>query len=131
MMEGCGKDGCNDIGCFDGLEVRFSPAIPVEAEITIRLSGDVERSCTQPVVTTLGPCSDAGVALDWQTAGELAAVKFQGAQPREVTLEILDQDSHVLRSTSKTVSYEMIQPNGPECAPTCRQGKLVIDWTQP
>lgn len=118
--------GCTDIGCLDGVTAVFSPPLAIPDEVTIVLTGDVELSCTQSSTTNLGPCADQGVSFSRNVYGELTTLTLYRLHPNSLTVEILAGNDRLLESTTTTIRYETVQPNGPDCEPTCRQADIEI-----
>ena len=53
--------------------------------------------------------------------------RFDGAEPRNgelFSVEVFAADGSSVAARSGAVQYERVQPNGPDCDPTCMQGEL-------
>jgi len=100
---------CTEIGCSDGLAVVVHGLLGAQYDVDASATGGETRtgSC---VIDASGSCS----------------VFFYGFLPNEVTVTI----SGGGRQTSVTLqpAYEDVQPNGPDCPPTCRQATVAIDF---
>lgn len=105
LLGGCdsilGIGDCTQIGCSDGIAVRFSGAVPDSVEVALRAMGEEERvrSCS----ATTAPCT--------------SGMRFEDTTPEQVTLEVRWDG----RSRVEVVQpeYSAVRPNGPSCEPTC------------
>jgi hypothetical protein len=109
---------CTLIGCNDQLSVKLVPALslPYGALITSG-SQTTKFTCTpQGVRDEEGPlvildCWGEGFSIE-PPAGEIKFSAFgDGAT----------------RSTTVTPAYDEVRPNGPDCAPVCRQGSVTLE----
>ena len=98
---------CTLIGCFDGLRVEIHG--PADAEYEVVASGAEGESQT-------GGCVASSDGTCW--------VWFHGFHPSEVTLSVTGADQAV--SVTLQPAYEVSQPNGPDCGPTCRLATVEI-----
>ncbi len=121
---------CTLVGCDDGVLVDF-PGWPLDDgtyDLTVTGASGEVYACTV-VVTESGTrldsqrCSDPGaivsVTLDRNGIGTLGV--RTPVLGDEVAVEVSFDDAVVL-SDSGPVDYEMVQPNGPDCEPTCTIG---------
>ncbi len=99
---------CTEIGCSDGLAVVVHGSSGVQY--------DVEASATGGETRT-GSC-----AID---ASGSCLVFFYGFLPDEVTVAVTGGGRQM--SVTLQPAYEDVQPNGPDCPPTCRQATVTID----
>lgn len=123
----CGDDGggrfCTEIGCTDGLTLRllapetgFADGSYVAA-VTL---GDDTSTCTWEVSGAVsGECETTVF-----TSTEIALTFM--STPAEVSLE-LTRDGSTVVTQALTPDYDTVQPNGPDCEPTCRQAVIPIE----
>jgi hypothetical protein len=100
---------CTRIGCEDGWSVQIDEGIALPESYTLRIivDGAVVASAT---------CSPA------QPCGR--QVFLAGVTAEEAQLEILG-GADPLRWTVRP-EYTIVQPNGPNCPPTCTQARVVV-----
>lgn len=99
---------CTMMGCEDGLGVVVE-GTPVGAyRIEARAAGGETqvRECASPQACGL--------------------VFFAGFLPEEVTVEVIAGGERSSRTARPLV--ESVQPNGPDCPPTCRQARVTVPW---
>jgi hypothetical protein len=100
---------CTMIGCEDGLTVVVEGTPRGAYRVEARAEGEPPRvrECTSP-----------------EACGQ---VFFAGFLPGEVTVEVTAVGG---ARSSRTVRprVETVQPNGPDCPPTCRQGRVTVPW---
>ena len=100
---------CTMIGCEDGLTVAVEGTPDSAYRLEIRAPGEEIRvqECPSPA--------------------ECGQVFLVGFLPEEVTVELVTESGE--RST-RTVrpEIETVQPNGPDCPPTCRQARVTVPW---
>lgn len=133
---------CTLIGCESAITVSLPEpqsgpfAITLESEA---FSGSVE--CAPPEQEPTGdawvarnPTGDLGEAPSAAATVRCApgAVTFvflgeEPAMPEELTVS-LDGDAP-LTQTFSDIDYDVSQPNGPDCPPTCRTTTLELDGT--
>ena len=100
---------CTLIGCANGWSVQIDgrASLPDTYTIRVLVDGAVVASAT---------CSPT------QQCGD--QVFLAGVTAEEAQLEILGSDTP-LRWTVRP-EYNVVQPNGPDCEPTCRQARVVV-----
>jgi hypothetical protein len=127
---------CTEIGCIDGLEVFFTGADPgpgvytvdidlhgelIHCQATIPLETDASDGCDDGRVYLMlsGSALDTdqqsvdGFFLDSTDTGAVAVtVSHEGAQVGYAAFE---------------PDYQTLQPNGPECEPTCSYATREIE----
>jgi hypothetical protein len=107
------QQACTRIGCEDGwtVELAGAAALPPTYTIRVLVDGAVVASAH---CTPAQPCGEimfrAGV-----TAAEAELEIIGGAVPLRWTV---------------TPEYNMVQPNGPGCPPTCRQARVQVRLTE-
>lgn len=124
-VTGCNTD-CTEIGCYDGFSFEFNVPLEVQGSLSVAMTGDVKRQCSQLSSSDVGACYDAGITFERTASGRISAVRVQGVHPEQVQLEVSYGGSLQLEA-SGSPTYERMQPNGPGCPPTCLSGKLVVD----
>ena len=121
---------CTEIGCQDGLLIRVTPTSgwPAGQYVITTQVDDATIVCTGTL--PLPACGTPGLTCD----GEGVQVTESGCalgpeehafgdvmlatQPESVSLTI-ERDGTQVADGSWTPDYETVQPNGPECEPTC------------
>lgn len=133
-------DGCTEIGCQDGLIVRVTPmeAWPHgEYRFDIEVDGEA-ISCTGslplPECGTSGHTCDgtglvlteSGCALD-PSQHAFGDIMFSST-PSSVSIDV-ELDEQAVGSGSWTPEYQTVQPNGPDCEPTCTNAAVDLPLT--
>lgn len=131
-VDAAGGHACTAIGCQDGLTVEVAPEAPwppgdyrfvVDADgATTTCTGSLPLpECQSRAIT----CDDEGVVMISESGCALPPsqhgfgdLHFDG-MPASLTVEVFHQQRSVGRA-SFTPTYQTVQPNGPECEPTCR-----------
>ena len=97
---------CTLIGCFDGFTVTINGAPPTTLVSVVANPPSKTLTC---VAATSGSC----------------AVYFEDGTPSSVTLQVS------WNSQTKTVTvqptYQIDQPNGPDCEPTCHWAMITLN----
>jgi hypothetical protein len=102
---------CTLIGCSDGLAVAIRGLVGREYDVEV----------TDPDGETLsGTC-----VIHPEVA---CRIQFEGFAPERVIVRVAGGTQEV--SVTLEPAYEIFQPNGPDCEPTCRQSTIVIDLRQ-
>ncbi len=129
-----GQKICTQMGCIDGYTLEVSPAAWPKGKYVLSLEADGKRStceATLPLpacdkgraVTCKGDVEvlvgESGCALPPEQQG-LGPLTFKGA-PAKVSVAITRGGKEVGKGTF-TPTYKTVQPNGPDCAPTCKHG---------
>ena len=109
---------CTLIGCRDSLELTFSHEPPGQYNVLLTTSTGETRnvSCNNSEISSV----DATVAMC--RSGVVTVYDFT---PADVTIVVSWQGGRY--STNGAPTYTSFQPNGPDCPPTCRSGKLTIE----
>ncbi len=131
---------CTEMGCVAGLTVDLRSASGAWAAGTYRfgiMADGVSLTCsaTLPFASAQGdgtpPCSSGDVRLGLSGSALPAAqhaitdLVFT-TSPRSVAVSIT-RDAKPFASATLSPTYATSQPNGPECGPTCRSGREVVD----
>jgi hypothetical protein len=110
FVVGCGVTTvCTLIGCDSGLTVR----------VTNAPDGPLS-------VVAVVPPSQAQFTATCPLATGCNSVFFSDFTPERVDLTITTTDG--TRQVEVTPTYTTSQPNGPHCAPTCRNATVNIAW---
>ena len=130
---------CTEMGCTDGLEVSFSPALRtagtyeihlvlpddfVECRVELPLNDDLGQGCDAEGVAV----STSGSALD-ESEHEITGFWLE-EQPEDLDV-IVRRDGESIATGDLQPNYVMLQPNGPSCEPTCRFAVDEVDIDAP
>lgn len=134
---------CTDIGCHDGLVLRFRPdagwapgAYRVRLEIdgsAISCEGQLPlRSCDTGNTFSCSHSSvrigESGCALPVEQHG-LAQVFIDSTTVKSLAFSI-ERDGVEIAHTTLQPSYQRSQPNGPDCPPVCANALIVVPLTR-
>lgn len=123
---------CTDVGCIDGVDAGFSLTEPgsytivaeelpegVTTTCTASLPFDGTEGCTGP-----GSIGLSGTALppDQQSIEGMA---FPSTAMEQLHLTITRDSASILDETYD-VAYATLQPNGPDCPPTCSYASVEV-----
>jgi hypothetical protein len=103
---------CTRIGCDDGWTVELVGAAALPATYTIRVLVD-DAVVASVQCTPTQPCGER--------------VFVAGVTAAEAELEIVGGE--VPLRWTVTPEYNTLQPNGPNCPPTCRQARVQVRLT--
>jgi len=137
LCVGCRDRVCTLIGCSDHVRVVLQPAVGTTYDVDLVVDG-VEGSFTCTALGTGGwrPTDVSRAALSGGCTGD--GFEILGT-PESVEAVVSAQDGSWLGSLTDTPNYETIQPNGPDCPPTCRVAELMVsgelrsictEWTE-
>jgi hypothetical protein len=128
---GCGEEPvvCTEIGCTDG----FTLELVADSEeftagvynVDVELDGEAEECAfeVRMVCEGGGPCV---VNEDCNATYGVSEISIlYGGTPGEVTYSIT-RDGLQIASDSIEPEYQTVQPNGPECPPTCMQATELV-----
>jgi len=128
---------CTQIGCRDQLQLQ-APNVKL-APGTYLLSLDVDgqsASCPLEIsakreMTTHGCVGKAEVKLafpgDVPVRGAEGGFSLVfGSAPATVKVKLVSSAQKVLSEQTFTPTYKTVQPNGPDCSPTCKQGEETL-----
>jgi hypothetical protein len=113
---------CTQAGCLDGVQFSFSTP-PDASDVSLILQFDGRELRCDAKKNGSDGCRDAGVWVQWN-AGKLDGF-YLFSHPEQVTLSV-SVAGVVLVSKTVTPTYEVMQPNGPDCPPTCRSGLIYL-----
>ena len=128
---------CTEIGCSDGYTLILQPAdtrFP-EGRYDVHLTpeGEAKKSCffvvsNEPDKCASGHCVSAEDCNAIYTVGYKFPDKVRISYPvmeLTLTVEVERDDITIAKATFEPI-YPTVQPNGPDCSPTCLQGKNVL-----
>ncbi len=109
---------CTLIGCRDALELTFSIEPPGQYTVALTNSNGENHSIT---------CNHGEISssVDSPAICSAGTVIFYAFTPADVTIEVSWQGGAYTISGHPT--YTSFQPNGADCPPTCRSGKLLVE----
>jgi len=129
---------CTLIGCEDAVVLTFAEPIVADGSYDFAVTGDgidARAHCTytaatrsmvcdsdvRPLEVYLGPSGGIeGVTLFWTDVA-----------PRWVRLQVARDNVIVGKAVVEALTYEILEPNGPECGPTCHQAGREIALESP
>ena len=100
---------CTKIGCESGLVVVVEGTPPAPYRVEARAAGESTRVRECP------------------SAQECGQIFFADFLPAEVTVEVIAGSERSTRTVRPQV--ETVQPNGPNCPPTCSQAHVTVPWS--
>lgn len=122
-----GGDACTEIGCIDGLSVTFEPALAGKGTYTFDVTVDgTAYSCdaTIPLEGSSTVCGTGGVVSIYLSGSELdpsdqslPGLHVEGT-PKSVRIQV-HRDKALVADADLSPKYQEVQPNGPDCPPTC------------
>lgn len=130
-----GIQGCTDMGCVDGFYVALEKSTwgvgqyvitadvdgtVASCQITIPLGTDGTDGCLDTLLTVETSGSELNVEEQ-----SIPGVWVNSTQALSVTLAVT-LDGAELGSAVFAPAYETLQPNGPECGPTCSYASGVM-----
>lgn len=107
---------CTEIGCSNELRIIIDGPLPPTYTIELAAPGieTITLTCAK------GQSSEASIH-ECRPDGAI----FRDLAPDDVTVTFTWQGGIV--SDTLHPSYAAVQPNGPDCPPTCRQGTATLD----
>lgn len=133
--DGPGDLACTEIGCFDGYSIglvaadRFPDGV---YDITLTTDGTTD-ACRFEVAD--------GRLLDDETCNAAYAVGASVPTPEAVGITyamitseieiVVSRDGTEIERLVTTPVYQTVQPNGPDCSPTCRVATTTIEIDSP
>lgn len=126
-----GQKICTDMGCMNGLNVDVEPQAWPKGKYKIAITADGKSSVCEGTLPL--PACDKGKALSCKGDVEVmvgesgcalppeqqgfGAFNFKG-NPAKVTIEV-SRNGKSVGKADFTPAYKTVQPNGPDCEPTC------------
>jgi len=132
LSVGCGQV-CSDVGCIDGVQIDLVPEIEVNYDVTLMLDGEAEAfACVRyyddlreawlwRMQPPYGISSCDGKGFLWSFG-----FNGTGTVPESVEITVTAEDGSWNGSLTASPTYQVVQPNGPDCPPTCHQAGLTI-----
>lgn len=130
------QKACTEIGCVDGVQVRFSQ--PIRQPGTYRFQIQMEGVASTCIATLPMPACDrvpapcdsldlllglSGCAL---AADQHAIVSLDiRTSPRKLDVTVTRDDA-AFASGNYDVTYRRVAPNGEECGPICNQAAVEL-----
>jgi hypothetical protein len=108
--DGLGARSCTDADCASHIRAVVKNAPPEAALLTLCKPGrcrTVKHRDPAGLITEL-PCDDEPATIP-------------------ITAEVRNSARRVLLSTTTDVELHKVEPNGPDCGPTCWSADLVVD----
>jgi hypothetical protein len=122
---GCTEE-CTAVGCTDSITVSFSTAVPRDYKVDIELDGKPgSADCSEATHPGGGDVEVEVTGLGRTIRCTQTGALLQGA-PENVRLVFTFPDAKVADVTLKP-KYQTVEPNGPECEPTCDQAEVTVD----
>lgn len=125
---------CTEIGCIDGLTVNFQPALMGKGTYTFDVTVDgTAYSCdaTIPLAGSSTVCGTGGVVSIFLSGTELdpseqslPGLHVEGA-PKSVQIQV-HRDKALAADADLSPTYQVVQPNGPDCPPTCNTAAVEV-----
>ena len=132
LSVGCGQD-CGQAGCTDGVRVGLMPEIEVTYDVTLVLDGEAEaftcvRDYDDPreVWTPQPPPLSYDIICDGKGFTRELGANGIGPVPESVEITVSAEDGSWNGSLNASPTYQAVQPNGPDCPPTCRFARLTM-----
>jgi hypothetical protein len=134
-------EACTEIGCTDGFTIRFSPSSSwkagtyrftvkhddqttiCEGSIPLKPCGSASLTCDSDKILI----GESGCALPEAQHGFSEISSMHTFQKVDVKVE---RDGAEIANKDYTLTYKTVQPNGPQCEPTCNQA-AADDMTVP
>jgi len=121
----CGSEECTGAGCQSGLVVRFGPSLNVDGDYVVEGTVDGEAfSCSTDSVSKSAPCNSQREIVVISDGAQLIQIAFRGSAPDRIQF-VIRRDGMTLLETALEPQYQLQQPNGPSCPPTCKTA--VVD----
>jgi hypothetical protein len=114
------------MACVDGLEITVDPPMTVDVDtvVTLVAEGGLAFQCSQAAGASGGACSERGVDLLFAPNTELRQILIRDAHPEQLNLTVSAGSDE--RSLNTNPEYQVVQPNGPDCVPTCRTASATL-----
>ena len=125
---------CTEIGCIDGLQVTFEPPLMGKGTYTFDVTVDgTAYSCdaTIPLEGSSTVCGTGGVVSIYLSGTELdpsqqslRGLHVEGT-PKSVQIQV-HRDKALVADADLSPKYQVTQPNGPDCPPTCNSAAVDV-----
>jgi hypothetical protein len=128
------SDACTEIGCIEGLSVSFDPPLMGKGTYTFDVTVDgTLHSCaaTIPLEGSSTVCGTGNVVSIFLSGTELdpsqqslPGLHVEGT-PKSVQIQV-HRDKSVVADADLSPEYQIVQPNGPDCPPTCHSAAANV-----
>ena len=128
------SDACTEMGCIDGLSVTFDPPLAGKGTYTFDVTVDgTAYSCdaTIPLEGSSTVCGTGGVVSIFLSGTELdpgqqslPGLHVEGT-PKSVQIQV-HRDKALVADADLSPKYQVVQPNGPDCEPTCHSAAVDV-----
>jgi hypothetical protein len=98
--------------------------VAVDSVVTLVAEGDLTFQCSQGAGESDGDCSERGVDLLFAPNTELDQILIHDAHPDRLNLTVSAGGDE--RTLTTNPEYQVVQPNGPDCEPTCRTASATL-----
>jgi hypothetical protein len=127
-----GGEACTEMGCIDGLTVQFDP--PLEGKGTYAFDVTVDGAAyhceaTIPLEGSSTVCGSGGIVSIFLSGSELPVAEqtlpglhVEGT-PASVQVQV-HRDDALVADADLSPKYQTVQPNGPDCEPTCHSASV-------
>ena len=125
---------CTEMGCIDGLSVTFDPPLMGKGTYTFDVTVDgAAYSCdaTIPLEGSSTVCGTGGVVSIFLSGTELdpsqqslPGLHVEGT-PKSVQIQV-HRDKALVADADLSPKYQELQPNGPDCPPTCHSAAVDV-----
>lgn len=138
-VSGCNVNmGCTEVGCADAARVsltgivdKYAASLPLTIKLCVDGGSCITAALTKengvPTCTVSSGVSPSGCAITPSGAIDIdVGLDSKAAAKTAVTLSALvtDGTSAKLFEADKSVTLASVEPNGPNCEPTCHQGSV-------
>jgi hypothetical protein len=127
-------DACTEMGCIDGLTVSFDPPLTGKGTYTFDVTVEgTAYSCdaTIPLEGASTVCDTGGVVSIFLSGTELdpseqslPGLHVEGT-PKSVQIQV-QRDGAPVADADLSPKYQVVQPNGPDCEPTCHSAAVDV-----
>jgi hypothetical protein len=116
--------GCTEIGCTNGLDLAFTLDDPGHWTVRASLDDGTTLSCEASLPLSGDERCDAGMSLSLSGSAlpadqqAITGAYLETTSAASVRL-VIEDDHGFYFDVLIEPEYEVLQPNGPECGPTC------------
>jgi hypothetical protein len=113
---------CTLIGCYDSLTLEFSH--PLSENYTLQLTSSIGET-TSITCTTSSAEGQISPTANLSAMCQPNSIIISNYTPQKVTITITWNGGSY--TSTATPTYQSVQPNGPNCPPTCSQATWQLD----
>jgi hypothetical protein len=132
---------CSLVGCNDGVGIDLAAVTTRFPMQPLKLHVCLDASCQDAVITANdceqaqlpagGPTPALVLICTLQSGGTVSVTAsstspLASTQTTSVSLSLTDATGAIVYEHTESVALTSSQPNGPDCAPTCYQGRLTL-----